>query len=455
MSYFQYNDYYRILLRTGRLPIPYPYYYPYLSPAPNLSNDSGCRSHYYGSLPYDCDYDYGPGLDPDPYIDPCIDPFSFNNNLCYNQRNLCEEKYDYHCYDKIPFQDPSLALGFTIQKLVSNIPKTAKYLDIGLLVPWGVIVLDDIVWVVNSATGLLVSYDLCGKPILPIVNIFGPVGNIAQPTGIAFNDNIDSFVVVKGPLRGPSYLIISTRDGTINGYNNNVDPCNAILLIDNSANNSIYTGLEVGITPVSNISNKRSDRPIIRSIRSNIYVADFYNQRVDVFDGALKRITTCPFIDENTNDPIPEDYAPYNIVNIGDFLYVTYARQNPDDNQYELSGSGFGFISIFTFEGLFVKRFVSRGSLNAPWGLVLAPSSFGYPAGSIMVANYGDGTINIFDSEGKCVGPLRDSSNNVYCLGGLRGLSLNPNYAKIVYWTSNENFLRDAYMGSINICPNP
>jgi hypothetical protein len=448
MAYFQYNDYYRILLRTGRLPIPYPYYFPYLSPAPNLSSDSCCRSHYYGSLPYDCYYNYGPGPElPEPSV----------NNLCYNERNICEAKYDYHCYDKIPFQDPSLALGFSIQRLVSNIPTFALHLDVGLLVPWGIIVIGDIVWVVNSGTGLLTSYNLCGEPILPVVNVFGPVGNIAQPTGIAYNNDIDSFILVNGPLRGSSSFIISTRDGTINGYNADIDPVNTILLIDNSANNSIYTGITVvnfSKIFITNNDTVVTDANLVAPIfnENKIYVTDFYNQQIEVFDGVLKRITTCFFIDEDTNDPIPEDFAPYNIVNINDFLYVTYARQNPDDNQYELCGSGFGFISIFTFEGIFVKRFASRGPLNAPWGLVLAPSSFGYPAGSIMVANYGDGTINIFDPNGKYLCPLRDSSNNVLCLGGLRGLSLNPNYARIVYWTADDNFLRDAYMGSINIC---
>ena len=467
MSYFQCNDYYRLLLKTGRLPIPYPYHYPYQSPAPNLSGDSGCRQHYYGTLPYDyyyCnDYCSNSGVSDPAMLGPEVPsfpPMSFNqNNLCYRNRDICEEKYDYHCYDKIPFQDPSSALCFTVQRLVSNVP-CAVNLDTNLLDPWGIIIMGDIVRVVNSGTGLITSYNLVGEQILPPINVFGPVCNIAQPTGIACNCDCNSFIIVKGPLRASSSLIITTRDGTINGYNASIDPCNSILLIDSSANNSVYTGIAV-VNITSNLflpKNKSrcattvDPNLLVSSIccRNNIYAADFYNQRIDVFDGNLNKITTYPFIDENTNDPIPENFAPYNIVNIGDYLYVTYAKQNPDNSQYEFFGPGCGFISIFTYEGVFVRRFASRGSLNSPWGLILAPTYFSYPAGSIMVGNYGNGTISIFDCDGTYINSLNDSSNNTICLAGLRGLALNPNYARILYWTANDKNLSDACMGSIN-----
>ncbi|XWV24453.1 hypothetical protein QJ856_gp0009 [Tupanvirus deep ocean] len=448
MSYIQYNNF-RHSLRSGIS--PYPYYYPYNNQVPNLSNDERCRNNFNDPYAYYFNYVYIP-----------------ISNLVHNDPNPQNAIYDYYCYDKIPFQDPSCALGFTVQKLVSNVPTLAVNLDPNLLDPWGIIIMNDVVWVANAGTGFITSYDLLGRPLLPIINVFGPVGNIAQPTGIACNTCTSAFSIVNGPIRSTSNLIIVTRDGTINGYNAMVDPINSILLIDNSANESVYTGVAV-VNIVNNLTRRNnrintvvientnnqaiiSDNPNVDITRNLIYVADFYNKSIDVFGDALIRLNNYPFIDEDSGEPIPEDYAPYNIVNICDFLYVLYAKQNPADNQFALPGIGNGYISIFNLDGIFIKRFVSRGPLNTPWGLVLAPSRFGYPSGSIMVANFGDGIINVFDPDGKYIGCLSDKSNNNIFLGGLRGLALNPNYERILYWTGSDNLLTDAYVGSINTC---
>ncbi|XWV25684.1 hypothetical protein QJ857_gp0009 [Tupanvirus soda lake] len=447
MSYMQYNDF-RHIMRSGRSPFPYPYYNSYNNQVPNLSNDERCRNNFVDPYAYYFNYEYIP-----------VD------NLSYNVPSPQNAIYDYYCYDKIPFQDPSCALGFTVQKLVSNIPTLAVNIDPNLLDPWGIIIVNDIVWVANSGSGFITSYDLLGRPLLPIINVFGPIGNIAQPTGIACNSCTSAFTIVNGSLRAASNIIIVTRDGTINGYNALIDPINSILLIDNSANNSVYTGVAV-VNIVNNLTRRNNrintvvientnNQAIVDNIpnvisRNIIFVTDFYNQSIDVFDDSLNRLTNYPFIDEDSGEPIPEDYGPYNIVNICDLLYVLYAKQDPADNQYVLPGIGNGYISIFTLDGIFVRRFVSRGPLNAPWGLVLAPSRFGYPSGSIMVSNFGDGIINIFDTDGKHIGCLSDKSNNNICLNGLRGLALNPNYERILYWSGSDNLLRDAFVGSIN-----
>jgi hypothetical protein len=484
MSYLQCYDPYRYLLRSGRYPLPYPYYYPYVSPAPNLSNEDCGAPSFYGSLPYDCYYNFGAG----PYILP-------ENNLSFPLADPCSAINDYCCYDKVPYQDPSIALGFTVERLVSNVPTVSRNLDPNLLDPWGIVIIDDIVWVVNAGSGLITSYDLLGRPLSSVVNVFGPIGNIAQPTGIAPNLNPNAFIIACGQTRAASTFIIATRDGTINGYNPLIDPINSIELVNNSAASSVYTGISVVTiaenifvqnrkntvminTPNvsnSNIINSTSQPIIIETInrskpitetipsKNNIYVADFYNGRIDVFDGLLNRVDCYFFIDENSGNPIPESFSPFNIVNINDFLYVTYAKRDPIDNQYVQTGTGLGYISIFSLDGTFIRRFVSCGVLNAPWGLLLAPTLFGYPSGSIMVSNFGDGTINIFNTDGEYVGTLRDQNNNTIYLGGLRGLAMNPNYQKILYWTSNnagllnvDNLLNingcssNSFVGSIN-----
>lgn len=412
MAYLQFQDYYRNLLLSGRLPMPYPNQSPYIHSSPNLSNencgDGGiCRE--IGSWgPIANDYQY---------------------YAWHHQYNSYMED---ECYDApMPYQDPSTALNFISINLVSNIPDCSRNIDPNLLDPWGIVVIGDTIWITNSGSGLITRYNLLGIPLLPAINIFGPFCNIAQPTGIVYNCNIFAFPLIKANISESASIIVATRDGTINGYNGQIDSCSSALLIDNSMNNSVYTGLEL----VNNI----------------LYAVDFYNQCIDTYDGNLYKITMGAFEDKCIEDPIPVDFAPYNIINIGDVLYVTYARQNPVDNQYEFLGPGHGYINIFTLDGIFIKRFASRCCLNAPWGMAVSPSCFGYPAGSLLISNFGDNTINIFDPCGVYLGKMKDKSGIDLFIMGIRGLYVNTNHDRIVYWTSRGNNLKEAYIGSINI----
>ena len=429
MSCIKYNNFAKDLRISGN--VPYPYYYPYISSCPNIVGDPCAKE-------ISCYFDYNGVYDPLRGTGTCHDNQQ-NNNICYKDRDPRLEKYDYLCYDQTPYQDPSICQQFAVQRLVSNLFEFARNFDINLLDPWGIVIADDVVWVANAGTGLITTYDLLGCPLGPIINVFGSVNNIGGPTGIVYNNSLE-FIIRSGRVSGPAYIIVATIDGTINGYNFSVDPINAILVVDNTANNSVYRGLAI-----ARINNRLLD------YHNNLflYAADFYNGKIDVFDSNFNQINNFSFLDEFSGDPIPEDYAPFNIVNIGDLLYVLYAKQDPFDNQYELPGTGNGYISIFSTNGTFIKRFVSRCVLNAPWGLALVPSWFGYPAGAIMVSNSGDGTINIFDCEGKFLGKLKDEEGHDICVDGLRALVNNPNYLRIIYWTASSNSFLDANVGTI------
>lgn len=437
MAYLQYNNYYKQMVLSGKL--PYPYYYPYINPIPGISNP-GLENLFFQNLLNDTCYNYNPSYCKNEEINESYNAYCNQfHNLSFIKRNPNDIKYDYCYYDFIPYQDPSCVMGFTVQKLTSNIQSLAKNLDTNLLDSWGIIIVNDIIWVANSGSGLITGYDLTGKSLMPVINVFGFIGNITQPTGLGHNNNTRAFPIISGPITEASTILISTRDGTVHGYSFMIDPDNSRLLLDNSVKNSVYTGLV--------IVNVYSCDGALKTI---LYITDFYNQSIDVYDCDFNKIIDYHFIDEFFEDPIPEDFSPFNIVNIGDLLYVLYAKQNPVDNQYELPGSGNGYINIFNLSGNFIKRFASRGILNTPWGLVLAPTWFGYPSGSIIVGNFGDGTINIFDADGKYLGKLNDKFNNNIYIEGLRGLITNPNYDKILYWTCSASNLKDAYMGSIN-----
>ncbi len=422
--------------------IPYASYYSSIDCSPNLSNKN-------------CDCDCATLPIPRPISYQVAKTFSYAEpnfeSRIVNSTNAKLAAYAICCdpcfprFDALPCVcppvDPNLVLNLAVRCLVSNFPGTAMHCDRDLFAPWGIIVANDIIWVSNTFSGTITVYNLLGKPI-QLGNIFrgclkeptrirvpDPTGGVGKPTGIVFNCNKDDFKIYNGSVFNASTILIATRDGTINGYNFDVHPQNSVVIYNNSLQNCVYTGLTL--------------------CNSLLYVADFFNRKIDVFDGRMNIVSDFVFRDECLSDPLPNDFAPFNVAHIGDFLYVTYAKQNPCDPQFEIYGPGCGYVNIFSLNGIFIKRFVTRSVLNAPWGIVLAPNKFGYPAGSIIIGNVGDGLINVFDPNGIFLGNLKDGNLNCIQIDRIKGLATNCVCPKTLYWTASPNNLKDAIVGTI------
>ena len=186
------------------------------------------------------------------------------------------------------------------------------------------------------------------------------------------------------------------------------------------------------------------------AIANNIlYLADFFQAHIDVFDSNYNRLNGFYFMDNDTSDPIPLDYGPNNIVHIGCYMYVIYARKDPNIPIHDLNGPGNGFVSVFNLDGSFVRRFTSRGVLNSPWAMIPAPCECGFPPGSFLIGNNGDGRINIFDACGKFVGPMLNQAGLPIVIDGLWGLA--PHYANFneIFFTAAPDQLIDGVVGSI------
>lgn len=186
-----------------------------------------------------------------------------------------------------------------------------------------------------------------------------------------------------------------------------------------------------------------------------LYLADFYGGKIDVLDEHYNRIKIKNmFVDVYVSDPIPLDYVPHNIVYIGDYLYVLYTRSDPMVLTCSIDDQGYGFISVFDFDGVFVKRFVSRGVLNLPWAMIPAPVSPGFPCGGFLVGNNGDGRIHIFDSNGKYIGPLLSKARLSMMTEKLRWLVLDHEYDEIYATSAPDSnidgvvtsFVKDQYI---------
>ncbi len=266
--------------------------------------------------------------------------------------------------------------------LVSDLSGVAVHQQAGLLNPWGLAASSGSpIWVADNHTALSTFYNGSGTQV-------GQVGVPDNPTGIVFNST-SGF--------GGSHFIFGTEGGVIAGW-----PGGAAAVQEATGGaGSIYKGL--GINTAGGL----------------LYAANFGTGRVDVYNSDFSVNTTLSnrFIDPG----LPAGYAPFNVSDMNGQLYVTYAKPNGTGD--ETVGAGFGLVDVFDVNGNFVKRLASGGTLNAPWGLALAPSGFGAFSGDLLVGNFGDGTINAFDPNSDAfLGQLDDVNGNPIAIPGLWGL---------------------------------
>ena len=289
--------------------------------------------------------------------------------------------------------------GYSQTNLVSNTASVAKTTDSQLLNPWGISILPgQDFWIANNNSGTSTLYDNQGnKDAGLVVTIPGaahnPNGNCSPgcPTGNVSNGN--------GSYFGGGQFIFDTEDGLIANWTGTSNT--ATVAFDNSASGAVYKGLAL--------------------LNSTFLLASNFNSgKIDVFDRNFNLTSLSgSFIDPK----LPAGFAPHGIHVIGNQIYVAYAMQDVAKHDAQ-PGAGMGQVDIFDINGNFVSTFVAAGGkLNAPWGVVETSATFGAFPNAILVGNFGDGIINAFDTTGKFLGQLSDSSNNVLVNPGLWDLA--------------------------------
>jgi len=328
-----------------------------------------------------------------------------------------------------------------------------KLKDTTLLNAWGLAFSPGgIAWVNSNGAGVSELYTAEGAKLRPAVLIPSPTDTMGgKPSGIVFSGG-KGFKLSNG--QGALFLFVN-EDGVLSGWNAAANN-KALKIKDNSAT-SEYKGLAIASSGGANY----------------IYAANFKTGKIDVWDTTWASVSM-PFKDPS----IPAGFAPFNIQAIGSWLYVSYAKVGPDGD--DVKGPGNGFVSIFTTNGTFVRRFASRGTLNSPWGLTIASPGFleendmstdgsGDASGkagqiintihqffdkaqsTILVGNFGDGTINVFTLDGTFQGHLQ-SHNKAIVIDGLWALSFPPSTAttvdpKRLYFTAGPNDENDGLFG--------
>jgi uncharacterized protein (TIGR03118 family) len=349
-----------------------------------------------------------------------------------------------------------LLAGNVLQtNLVSDLPGVAQQLDPNLVNPWGISEsAGSPFWISDNNAGVSTLYNTAGVPQSLVVSIPSPgdpTGNSGTPTGTVFNIDLagGGFVLTGVDKNGaaisaPAIFLFATEDGTIVGWNPNVNPVGfdpakagtyGIIAVDNSANpdpanGAVYKGLTVATDPTTG--------------QTLLYASNFRHGTVDVFDTSFNPVTTLP-AGAFTDPKLPKGYAPFNVQVLNGKIYVTFAKQNKDKHD-DVAGPGHGFVDVFNLDGSpgladGKERLVSRGRLDSPWGLAIAPSSFGDLAGALLVGNFGNGRIHAYDATtGKFLGTLKDPDGEPIQIDGLWALQVgngkNGGDANTVYFTA-------------------
>ncbi|MGA2296508.1 MAG: TIGR03118 family protein [FCB group bacterium] len=289
--------------------------------------------------------------------------------------------------------------AFTIYYLVSD---TSAYqgarIDASLINAWGIdISATGVFWLSSNHGSVSTVYDVNGlMKIAPVAIPSATMPSGGAPSGLVYNSTNDFMDAVTGTK---AKWIFASEDGIIAAW---ASGASADRLADQSASGAVYKGIALGAVGTNNY----------------LYLADFKGKKVDVFDKNFGIQSTFTFKDPG----MPADFGPFNIKNINGQLYIAYAKPKAPEFMDDESGPGNGYVDIFNTDGTFVKRFITQGKLNSPWGIVMAPSSFGSFSNAILVGNFGDGAINAYEANGNYLGQIADQSGNAIKIAGLWGL---------------------------------
>jgi uncharacterized protein (TIGR03118 family) len=298
-----------------------------------------------------------------------------------------------------------LSGGFGLVNLASDVPGLARFTDPNLANPWGIVHSPTgPFWFADNGSGVSSILDGRGEPFSLVVAVSSAAHSGSTPTGTVFNARA-GFAISENGVSAPSRFLFASNDGTIAGWSAIVDPTRAVLAVDRSSSGAVYTGLALASDPAGH---------------TFLYAADFAHGTIDVFDPNFRPVVRLGAFQDPS---LPAGFAPLNVQNINNFLFVTYAQQD-EGRSDDVPGAGHGFIDVYDTTGTLVRRFASRGALNSPWGLALAPAQFGPFGGALLVGNNGDGHINAYDpASGNFLGQLADDSGSPIAISNLWALS--------------------------------
>jgi len=348
-------------------------------------------------------------------------------------------------------QKPKLALSqfYAQHNLLSDGAVLADLTDSAVVNAWGLVSGPTTPWwIADNGTGKTTLYNVSTGTIQATFTVPGVGTDQGNPTGIVFNGGT-GFVVNNGIGSSAARFIFASEDGTLSAFRGNP----IVTVVPNAeapAHGAIYKGLAIDSETAGQF----------------LYATDFHNGRVDIFDSSFHAVNIAGgFTDPN----LPAGFAPFGIQNIDGTIYVTYALQDAEQED-DVAGPGNGFVDAYDTAGNFIRRVASAGELNSPWGLALAPADFGRFSGDLLVGNFGNGRIHVFDptkltsdGEFEAVGLLHSARGKPIQIDGLWALQFghgttatSPNgLTNTLFFTAGPSDEEHGLFGSLVAVPPP
>jgi uncharacterized protein (TIGR03118 family) len=312
--------------------------------------------------------------------------------------------------------------AYAVHRLVSDVAGRAPQVDRSLVNVWGLAAsTTGPWWTSNEASATSTLYSGAGSKQLLTVSVAG------GPTGIVHYGGA-GFPVAAAGRSGPARFVYACEDGMIRAWTPTVPAgwsTQSVVVVDEAAEAAVFRGIAID--------------------GERIYATDFHNARVDVYDARWHRVRRSgAFVDRS----IPEWYAPFGVQVLEGHVFVTYVWRAPVNGNDAPTG---GYVDEFDRDGKLLARVARTGPLNAPWGMALAPRSFGRFGGDLLVGNFGDGRVNAFRRHGtgwSYDGALHDLRGRPLVVNGLWGLAFgngsSAGPAGTLFFTSGPHDWRGA-----------
>ncbi len=338
---------------------------------------------------------------------------------------------------------------YTVSNLISDGSVPATITDANFINPWGVT--NGTFWINTQGTGLdyvvaATNFPPFTPPATPAVNFkisipaaTGGTTATGSPTAAASTGAATGFVLPNGTK---ATFLFASLDGVITGWNNLLGTNGAVaqVAINNSAAGAVYTGLALATNTTGTF----------------ILAANFgKGATIEVYDN---KFAAAKLAGTFTDPSLPAGYVPYNVHTIGTQIFVMYALRAATGGPTLAPGNG--VVDIFDTSGNFVSRAVSPGgNLNAPWGVAIAPATFGIFGGDLLVGNFGDGIINVYDPKSFAyLGQLADGTGKTFVYASLWEIffgltapsSANGGNLNTLYFVAGLAAEKHGILGSIN-----
>jgi uncharacterized protein (TIGR03118 family) len=340
--------------------------------------------------------------------------------------------------------------GYAQTDLVSDVTGLAKIFDSELKNPWGASFLGapalSPFWISDQGKNAATLYAVTGQTSVSKVNINNPLGlvNIPTtasgpqgPTGQVSNPiGSTSFNVGNGGNGKPALFIFANLNGTISAWNGGTSA-----IVQWTTPGAVYTGLTTN------------------TAHTMLYAAnDAGTGSVNVYNSSFAPITLSPTAFATPSAIAGAGLVPFNVEDIGGNVWVTYA---PEGHAAQTTAAlGEGAVAEFS-EGGVLKTMKVGGEFASPWGLAVAPSTFGKFGGDVLVGNFSfdHSEINAFNPttwafEGTiAINDGGQSPGGLWSLFfGLGGKDGSPN---TLYFTDGLNGETDGLFGALTAVPEP